>query len=186
MQGVNYFLENEIGLPKAMVPKVLQFYSEEFIKKNTFITRQGKSCRKLCIIEEGFLRFFSTTESKEITHWIFEKNQIVTDGNSFFLGHPSKWNIQAIVDTKVSSISLENYQQLCNEIPEWNYYEKVFLVKLLSGLENRVYSLLSMTSEERYTYLFTSNKSLFKNVPLQYIASMLGMTPETLSRIRKK
>ena len=71
-------------------------------------------------------------------------------------------------------------------MPIWNELEKKFLVNCFTTLEDRIFSHLSMTAEERYHFFFSQNKELFNLVPLQYIASMLGMTPETFSRIRKK
>jgi CRP-like cAMP-binding protein len=64
--------------------------------------------------------------------------------------------------------------------------EKLFIAKCFAILEDRIFSHLSMTAEERYHFFFGNNKVLFNQVPLQYIASMLGMTPETFSRIRKR
>ena len=110
----------------------------------------------------------------------------MTDVASFFLQQPAKWSIQALADTTTCTISQSNYQLLREEIPEWDQHEKLFLIKLMSALENRVYTLLSMSAEERYQYLFQSDSKIFNELPLQYIASMLGMTPETLSRIRSK
>ena len=94
--------------------------------------------------------------------------------------------IQALTDTTVYTLPHINYQRLTAEVPEWSYFEKTFLIKLMSALENRVYALLSMSAEERYQYLYQSDSDMFNELPLQYLASMLGMTPETLSRIRSK
>lgn len=71
-------------------------------------------------------------------------------------------------------------------IPKWAELEKMFIIHCFVTLEDRIQTHLSMTAEERYHYFFENNKDLFNQVPLQYIASMLGMTPETFSRIRKK
>ena len=94
--------------------------------------------------------------------------------------------LKALTDTTVYTLTHSNYQQLRVKVPEWDNYEKLFLIKLMSGLENRVYTLLSMSAEERYQYLYASDSNMFNELPLQYLASMLGMTPETLSRIRAK
>ena len=110
----------------------------------------------------------------------------MTDVASFYLQQPAKWNIQALTDTTAFVLTHSNYQQLREQIPEWDHYEKLLLIKLMSALENRVYALLSMSAEERYQYLFESDSNMFNELPLQHIASMIGMTPETLSRIRRK
>ena len=180
------FLKTELSVPERLIPVVTQFYREEELPKNHFLVQKGQRCHKMCLIQEGYFRFFSYSEKKSITHWIFGKNQLVTDIASFLSQQPAKWNIQTLTETRVFSISSSNHSKLSKEIPEWDHYEKLFLVKLMSALENRVYTFLSMSSEERYQYLFQSDSDMFNELPLQYLASMLRMTPETLSRIRKK
>jgi CRP-like cAMP-binding protein len=81
---------------------------------------------------------------------------------------------------------MDNYQNIGAVVPEWHELEKFFIAKCFLNLEDRVYTFLSMTAEERFHHFYEQKQELFNLVPLQYIASMLGMTPETLSRIRKK
>ncbi|NKI32943.1 Crp/Fnr family transcriptional regulator [Croceivirga thetidis] len=180
------FLQNDMNLPKRLIQDILGFYQEEVLSKNEFLVEKGKRGKRLCFITSGYLRFYSSTEKKEITHWIFGKNQLITDVASFFLQETAKWNIQAMTEVEVQTLTFENYQRLRVEVQEWDKHEKLFLIKLLSALENRVYAHLSMTAEERYQHLFQSDSAMFNELPLHYLASMLGMTPETLSRIRSK
>jgi len=100
--------------------------------------------------------------------------------------NPARWTIQALVDTDIFTISRKDYNRIGTLIPKWHHLEKLFIVKCFSMMEDRIFSHLSMTAEERYNFFFENNRELFNQVPLQYIASMLGMTPETFSRIRKK
>lgn len=180
------FLTHDLSLPQQLIPTVIKYYREEEIPKNDFLVEKGQSCRKMYLIKQGYFRFFTLSERKIITHWIFGKNQLVTDVSGFFLQQAAKWNIQALTHTSVFSLTYTDYQELRQEVPEWEHYEKLFLIKLMSALENRVYALLSMSAEERYQYLFRSDSNMFNELPLQYLASMLGMSPETLSRIRAK
>ena len=94
--------------------------------------------------------------------------------------------IQALADTELYSITKEDYKLIGDLVPRWHELEKLFIVRCFIILEERIFSHLSMTAEERYHFFYQHNRELFNQVPLQYIASMLGMTPETFSRIRKK
>ncbi len=180
------FLKQQLDMPESLIQQVIGFYREEQIPKNHFVAQKGQYCQKLCFLREGFLRFYSYSDQKTVTHWIFGKGQLVTDVASFYLGEPAKWQIQALSDTVIQGINIEDYQRMRTAIPEWDIYEKRLLVKLMSALENRVYAFLSMSAEERFQYLFRSDPEMFNELPLHYLASMLGMTPETLSRIRRK
>ena len=164
----------------------MSFFQSEKLAKNGYLVKKGMPCNRLCLIEKGYLRFFSYSEKKVITHWIFREGQLVTDVASFHLQEPAKWNIQALSDTRIYSLSFASFQKMRTSIPQWDAYEKILLVKLMSALENRVYALLSMSAEARYQYLFATDSKMFQELPLNYLASMLGMTPETLSRIRGK
>lgn len=186
MQKLSSFLRTEFKLPKVIAEQVLSFFEMEVLHKDSYLVKKGRQCQRMCIVQDGYLRFYSDSEKKTITHWIFGKDQLITDVASFFFQQPAKWNIQALTDTEVYTLSYSNYQKLRTHVPEWDHYERLFILKLLSALENRVYSLLSMSAEERYQYLFQSDANMFNELPLQYLASMLGMTPETLSRIRAK
>lgn len=79
-----------------------------------------------------------------------------------------------------------DYQEFEQKIPNWNVLEKRFIAKCFMLLEQRIFQFISQSAEERYQQYFEANKELFNQVPLQYIASVLGMSPETLSRIRSK
>ncbi|NNJ56583.1 MAG: Crp/Fnr family transcriptional regulator [Bacteroidia bacterium] len=165
--------------------------SEKFIStkmiKGDFFVREDKQCNQLSFIKSGNLRIFKITDQgKEITQWISTDGDLVTELNSFIFDQPSRWNIQALSDVELHSLSKTEYHDLPQLVPIWPELEKRFLAKCFITLEDRVYSFLSMTAEERYNHLFTYKKELFNQIPLNYIASMIGMTPETLSRIRAK
>ena len=180
------YLKSEVGLDPMQIELLASFFTEETLKNGEFLVRQGSYCKKMVIIKEGYLRCYFSTEKKDITHWVFWKGHTVTDLSSFLLKAPAKWSYQAINDCQVYSIAYTNYQKVCEHFPNWDKYEKGLFIKLVSSLENRIYALLSMTSEERYNFLFKTHPELFNQIPLTYIASMLNMTPETLSRIRRK
>lgn len=179
---INYFGP----VPTEQLEEISSMFKKRSIAKGEFILKSGKQCRSLDLVSSGLLRIFVYTENKEVSQWISSQGYFATDLSSFIFQSPARWNIQALVDTEVYSISRSNYQNLSKLVPLWNELEKMFLIKCFASLEDRIFSHLSMTAEERYHFFFENHKELFNQVPQQYIASILGMTPETFSRIRKK
>ena len=166
--------------------KMISYFQLEKIAKNEFFTEEGKYCNRFSFQKTGIFRVFKLDDGKEVTQWISTPDYFITEISSFFFGEPNRWSIQALSDSEILTISKENYNQLCKEFPKWNQIEKRFIAKCFAMLEDRVYSHLTMSAEERYTMYFEKNKSLFNQVPLQYLASVLGMSAETFSRIRKR
>ncbi|TWF39938.1 hypothetical protein FHW36_105379 [Chitinophaga polysaccharea] len=132
------------------------------------------------------MRIYTSTADKEVTQWISSPGYFITDLAGIIFNKPSRWNIVALADCECYTIHRDDYNNIGNIIPQWHYLEKLFIAKCFNSLEDRVFTLLSMSAEDRYKQLLQSNRELFNQVPLQYLASMLGMTPETLSRLRKK
>jgi CRP-like cAMP-binding protein len=180
------YLASYFGLFESDAQKIVDWFQPETIPKNEYFIRKGAYCHKLSFIKSGYFRIYDEHNGREITQWISSESDFVTEINSFFFGVPSQWNIQAISDCECYTISQSDYQRMGEEISNWNSLETKFMAKCFAMLENRVFSFLAMTAEERYGALFRYNKELFNNVQLHYLASMLGMTPETLSRIRRK
>jgi len=167
---------------------VSELFKKQEIKKGDYLLKIGKYNANLSFIKKGYLRLFAfnTDSTKEITQWIASPDTFVTDLSSLIFASPARWNIQALEDCELYTISHDDYHRIGEQIPSWDKIEKRFIIKCFHHLENRVFSQLSMSSEERYDLLFQQDSNLFNQVPLQYLASMLGMTPETFSRIRKK
>lgn len=165
---------------------IVSLFQLETIKKGDFLLQAGKRCDQLSFVRSGLLRMYVLTDGKEITQWISKTGFFTADLSSFIFDTPSRLSIQALVDTEIYSISKADYLKIGERVLMWHELEKLFLIRCFIMLEERVFSHLSMTAEERYDAFFENNKELFNQVPLQYIASMLGMTPETFSRIRKK
>ena len=188
MTELESYIQSYFSIPKQDLSKVASLFVLKKIKKGTFLLRSGQFASEMSFVGEGYLRLFAASESgeKEITQWISTRGNFVMDLSSFLFRAPARWNIQALSDCQLYSISLENYQQLQVLVPKWDSLEKLFLAKCFVYLENRVFAFLSLSAEERYTLLLEQYPELFHTVPQHYLASMLGMSPETFSRIRKK
>ena len=162
------------------------FFKAEKLAKGEFYLKAGVPCHKLSFISKGMLRMYRSDGAKEVTQWISTEGYFVTDLASLAYGTPSRWNIQTLSDCEFYTIAKQDYDNLKEVLPAWPEIEKRFLTKCFIILEERVHNQISLSAEERYNDLMQFNPIPFNEVPLQYLASMLGMTPETLSRIRAK
>jgi len=186
MTEIEQYIKGYFGVSEDSLSQISKLFKPEKISKGYFHTKIGSYCNKLSFLTSGHIRVYNYKDGKDITQWISTPGYFVTELSSVLFDSPSRWNIQALTDCELSTISKTDYRNLEHQVPDWSRLEKLFIAKCFTTLENRVYSFLSMSAEERYKALHEDNSELFNVVPLHYIASMLGMTPETLSRIRKK
>lgn len=186
MTELQQYIGAYFGVEQAHLQSISNLFEETTLAKGEFFCRSGKYCEKLSFVKRGLIRIYAEVDDKEITQWISAPGYFVTDLASLVFKKEARWNIQALTDCELYTISGERYRRIGEVIPNWDRLEKMFLANCFMTLEDRVFKHLSMSAAERYHELFAQNPSLFNEVPLQYLASMLGMTPETLSRIRAK
>jgi CRP-like cAMP-binding protein len=186
MTELEQYIHTYFGVTEDDMMEIASLFKPAVLRKGDFYLKTGKTCDKLSFIQSGFLRVYVSMEDKEVTQWIGSKGFFITDLASLTFDAPARWNIQALADTELHTIQKKDYERIAEKVPKWPEIEKKFIVKCFTMMENRIFAHLSLPAEERYAVFFQQNKELFNQVPLQYIASMLGMTPETFSRIRKK
>jgi CRP-like cAMP-binding protein len=180
------YIQTYFGVQENDLSKIISFFKPTQLKKGDYFLNTGKRSDKIAFVQSGILREYVLIDDKEITKWISTKGYFVVDLSSFVFNQPARWNIQALSDCELYVIDAINYHKIGEVIPKWTELEKLFMAKCFTVLEDRILQHLSMSAEERYNQLFQFNSELFNNVPLQYLASMLGIAPETLSRLRKK
>ncbi len=186
MTELEQYVHSYFSVTGEDMSEIASLFKSAALKKGEYYLKSGMSCDKLSFIHSGFVRLYASTEDKEVTQWIGTKGSFVSDLASLTFRTPSLWNIHALTDVELHTIHREDYNRISDMVPKWAEIEKYFIVKCFVTMENRIFAHLSMSAEERYSVFYQQNMELFNQVPLQYIASMLGMTPETLSRIRKK
>lgn len=188
MKEIEQYLSNYFDIRTSDLSAAADLFTLQTLPKQAYWLKMGQYARSMGFVKAGFLRMYAynTDGSKEVTQWISSAGSFVTDLASFMFQAPARWNIQALSEVQVYTISKENYDQLKDLVDNWLTLEKLFISKCFVQLENRVFQQLSMSAEEKFLELLQQNPMIFNQVPLQYLASMLGMTPETLSRLRRK
>ncbi len=186
MTELEKYIQTYFGVGNDDLSKISTFFKQTTLKKGDYFLKSGRYCDKLGFVQTGIIREFVNTNDKEVTKWISTNGYFVVDLSSFVFQQTARWNIQALTDCELFIIDQKDYLQIGTVVTRWAELEKLFIAKCFTVLEDRILQHLSMSAEERYNQLFNFNKELFNQVPLQYLASMLGMTPETLSRLRKK
>lgn len=179
-------LQTFLHLSDVEAQKIAPYFTAQSLDKNTCLLEAGKKADHLFFLAEGFIRIHADFDGKEITQWISCPGYFITDLSSWFFNQPAKWSLTTLSTVSVWCISKSNYNLVQSEIAHWHTKEKLFIGHCFDLMENRIFQFISQSSEERYLAYCTQFEYLFNHVPHQYIASLLGMTPETLSRLRRK
>jgi CRP/FNR family transcriptional regulator, anaerobic regulatory protein len=181
------YLQSYFGIPQNTIGEIVPFFEKRTLKKGDFFLKEGRYSDKLAFVQQGIVReFLIDDKGQEVTKWISTKGYFLVDIASFLFQQPARWNLQALTDCELLVIDKEDYAKIGHIVSKWHELEKMFIARCFTILEQRIVTHLSLSSEERYDAFFKFNPELFNQVPLQYLASMLGMTPETFSRIRNK
>lgn len=185
MTELETYIHNLFEIRQENLTNTAQLFEFETLEKGSYFARPGYVCHKLSFIRSGYVRVYNSFEGKEITQYISSQGEFITDLASLVFEKPARWHIQTLTECELYSINRSNYRKIGEIVPEWKELEKMFLAKCFLFMEDRIFSFLSMNAEQRFKMLFEQKPGIFNAVPLHFLASMLGITPETLSRIRK-
>jgi CRP-like cAMP-binding protein len=157
------------------------------LAKNEYLLKAGQVADAYFLLDKGYMRAFAEdTAGNEVTTAFYMPGQMVFEVASFFKRTRSKENIQALTDCEGWFITYGELNELFHALPEFREFGRSVLVDGFSTLKSRMLSTITETAEERYAALLRSNPEIFQHVPLKYIASYLGVTDTSLSRIRAK
>jgi CRP-like cAMP-binding protein len=180
------FIEQVLPIPRARVKEIAEQFQPRHIPKNEFFIKAGRPCNDYLFLESGFIRAFThDPEGNEVTTEFYTANQVVFEVGSFFQKTLSKESFQALEDCDGWSIDFDQLNFLFHSIPEFREFGRMILVKGYISFKQRTLSLINETAEQRYETLINSRPVIFQKAPLKHIASYLGITDTSLSRIRR-
>jgi CRP-like cAMP-binding protein len=166
-------------LKKSFFPKTFQ--------KGEYLTEYGKPTSNISFVTSGFVRdYVIDTEGNEVTVYLSGKGDWIGAISSFLKRRPSDEYIMAVTDVELLCINYEMMMGLYESSHTWAIVGLHIMENLFLQNQKKVMSFIKKTAEERYIYLLENEKELLLNVPMQHVASYLGIKPETLSRIRAR
>lgn len=179
-------IESRIHLPPDVIALVLDAFETKSVKKGTQLLQAGSTCRNLYFMEKGVARTYAESPEREVSSWFYPENQFVTSWYSFLQQQPSFEYIEMIEDGVINSISYQALQGLYNSHSEVERFGRLMVEEQLAFIDYFSRGYLFMTAKEKYDLLNSYFPDITMRVKLGHIASFLGITQETLSRIRSQ
>ncbi|GAB3219727.1 Crp/Fnr family transcriptional regulator [Spirosoma arcticum] len=177
------YLADVLPVAPAELALLREFFTPLTVPRHTILLKQGQPCRNLWFVQRGLLRSYYTTERDEVTCWAALPDQFMTSLAAFLNQTPSPENIQALEPSQLMVLTHRHWQQL-NEQPTFRERWSRSVESRYADLELRMGSLRAMQAPERYAFMAEQYPELLRRLPLKYVASILGIEPRHLSRIR--
>jgi CRP-like cAMP-binding protein len=171
---------------KARWSQYGHLFKEIDIPSRTILLREGEKARNIYLVRKGCLRAYFEGHGKEITFQFFFENSAVASIESFRTNQPSPISIESVEASSLIVLSKKGFELLGKDFPELKDVLLEIVFKRFSDYSRLFHSYIRDTPAERYCNLLKEHPEIVQRVPLQYIASYLGITPVSLSRIRKR
>jgi len=185
-ESLHKYINRFIQLSESEIREIEDILtSRKIYKKENFI-EINKVCTKAIFINKGYFRFYHVdVNGNEITSDFYFAPSFITSYTSFITGAPSFVNVQAMVDMEVFEFTKNDLYDLYGKYPKIERLGRLIAEAIAINSEEHLFLLLNQSAEMRYKRLLEKNTKYVNTIPLQYIASYLGITKETLSRMRK-
>ncbi|AZA59826.1 Crp/Fnr family transcriptional regulator [Chryseobacterium indoltheticum] len=187
MSNINNYLAKVFEVPAEKVNLCSIQYELKKVGKHEMLLQEGEVCRNTFFVEKGLLRMYSIDKNgKEHVIQFAPENWLIGDRSSLYFNEKSRYYIEAVEDSEVLFLQPDFFSKLIEEFPNTIEKNDLIIQKHVKSLQDRINSLLGETAEERYLKFIKMYPDLLLRVPQWMIASYLGITPESLSRVRKE
>jgi len=181
------FIEQILPISRATVERIADQFDDSVFAKNEYFVRAGKVSNDYLFLTDGVMRAFTLdTDGREVTTGFYVKNRVVFEVSSFFMRRISDENIQALTDCRGFVLTFDKLNQLFHTMPEFREFGRAMLAREFAAFKQRTLALINQSAEERYADLIRTNREVFQYAQLKHIASYLGITDTSLSRIRRE
>lgn len=179
---IAYF--ESIGFTGEPLHKISEAIEVKTYKKYDYVVQEGKTSRHLGFVESGVFQYYVNLDGEEKTTYVNIENTFLASVMSFVSETPALENIRALTDGCISLISRANLKRLVEEIPSFKNFYINLLEFAVCGIDESRHDLIVLNAEQRYEKMLRKQPQLLQHIPLQHLASMLGITARHLSRIR--
>jgi len=185
MQTFKKYIQKYTFLKKEEWQEIEKSLERKTIPKKTILLEEGKVCKDLYFLENGLLRFFIWRDGEAISKFFTIAPYCFTSQRSFTSQKPTKENIEALEDSVIWQMKREDAYELF-KFESWSNFIRELTQEVQYNTEVILEEIQNQTAEERYSKMLEEKSILLERVPLKYLASYLGIAPQSLSRIRKK
>jgi CRP-like cAMP-binding protein len=184
MQKLIDYIEKFVKLDSESVEAIENLAEIEIFKKNQLILEQGQRCNKIWFIKKGMIRKYHLHNGEEITTWIHTENETCTSLQSYAQNSQSEEYLQTCEDSELISITKENSEKLA-EFPKVVAFVNAMMSREFANIDKNTKEMNQRDAKGKYEYLRTIAPEILKRAKIGHIASIIGVSRETLSRIRK-
>ncbi len=184
MTELSNLIKSHISISDVDLQIILSKFQERTIDKNKFVIKKGQIVTSYYFIKSGGLRIYLDKNDRQITGWLAFQDNFFTELSSLKSGTPTQFNIQAIETCTLLTIDKPQMELLYKQFPMWQEFGRKIWEEAFLSVINAVLSYQTMTAEERYLSMMKQS-DLLQKVPLKQLASYLGITQSSLSRLRK-
>ncbi|WP_109298726.1 Crp/Fnr family transcriptional regulator [Aquimarina sp. AU474] len=178
------YIQQYVSISDEIKKEISDLILIENISKGDILLEEGKICKRIYFIEKGTLRTYFYQKGKDITYWIYPDNSMVTSWHSYLSCKPSSEYIQATEDSIVCSLTYTQWQELYTKYPILERFGRLILEEVIALIDDFYKGYYFMSSKEKYELLVSVFPDITQRANLGHIASMIGISQETLSRIR--
>ena len=186
MQSFITYINQRIQLSSTEEKALTSVLETVELPKYHILIKEGLPANHIHFIQSGAARSFYYHNGKDITSWMYREDRLVTAWSSFFTREPAQETIELLENSTIGSISYDNLQQLYQDYPKINAFGRLFVEEQIVFIDQFYKGFYFMTAKEKYALLLAYFPDILQRVNLGHIASFLGISQETLSRIRAK